>query len=73
MHDIVTGAKSVEEARAYYALEFANYRRKKPTPYMERLTFATPVDDAADPDVRILSDADLAQAKQEGERRSQSA
>jgi hypothetical protein len=29
MHDIVTGAKSVEEARAYYAKEFADYRRKE--------------------------------------------
>ncbi|MDA0675179.1 MAG: hypothetical protein O3A88_02230 [Proteobacteria bacterium] len=73
MHDIVTGARSVAEARAYYALEFANYRRKKATPYMERLTFSTPVDDAADPDVRILSDADLAQARREGEQRSQGA
>jgi hypothetical protein len=32
MHDIVTGAKSVAEAR-YYGQEFLDYRRKKPTPY----------------------------------------
>src|SRR5690606_3701836 len=42
MHDIVTGAKSVEQARDYYAKEFADYRRKKPTPYMEKLHFALP-------------------------------
>ncbi len=69
MHDIVTGAKSVQEARDYYAKEFADYRRKLPTPYMERLRF-TPADgSAADPDVRVLSDEQLAQALQAGEAR----
>jgi hypothetical protein len=37
MHDIMTGAKSIGEARGYYAKEFVDYRRKKPTPYPERL------------------------------------
>ncbi|MGK9287198.1 hypothetical protein [Sinorhizobium meliloti] len=68
MHDIVTGAKSVEEARAYYAKEFGDYRRKKPTPYMEKLRFALGNDSTADPDVRVLSDEDLKQAKLEGEK-----
>ena len=69
MHDIVTGAKSVQEAREYYAKEFADFRRKKPTPYMEKLHF-TPADgEAADPDTRILSDQDLEQAVQEGKER----
>lgn len=40
MHDIVTGAKNVQEARGYCAKEFADFRRRKPTPYMERLRFA---------------------------------
>ena len=40
MHDIVTGAKTVQEARDYYAKEFGDYRRKKPTPYMEGLRFS---------------------------------
>jgi hypothetical protein len=47
MHDIVTGAKTPKEARDYYAKEFADYRRKKPTPYMEKLRF-TPQRDAGD-------------------------
>lgn len=68
MHDIVTGAKSVEEARAYYAKEFGDYRRRKPTPYMEKLRFNQQQRGAADPDVRVLTDEDLAQAKREGER-----
>lgn len=67
MHDIVTGVKTVEEARAYYAEEFADYRRKKPTPYMEKLRFTPGDAGAADPDVRVLSDRDLEQAKREGE------
>jgi hypothetical protein len=70
MHDIVTGAKTVQEARDYYAKEFADYRRKKPTPYMERLHFTPGTHDTADPDVRILSDQDLEAAVKEGERAS---
>lgn len=66
MHDIATGAKTVQEARDYYAKEFADYRRKKPTPYMEKLHFPPPDGGTADPDVRILSDEDLKQAVQEG-------
>ncbi len=66
MHDIVTNAKSVDEARAYYAKEFADYRRKKPTPYMEKLHFSVGQGDTADPDTRLLSEEDLKQAEQEG-------
>lgn len=70
MHDIVTGAKTVEEARHYYAKEFADYRRKKPTPYMEKLHFIPEARDAADPDVRVLSDKDLKEALKAGEART---
>jgi hypothetical protein len=69
MHDIVTGARTADEARAYYAREFADYRRKLPTPYMDKLHFA-PGRDTADPDVRMLSDEDLARAKKEGEKKA---
>ena len=67
MHDIVTGRKSVQEARDYYAKEFLDYRRKKPTPYMEKLHFTPGDRSAADPDVRVLSDEELERAKREGE------
>jgi hypothetical protein len=66
MHDIVTGAKTVPEARSYYAKEFADYRRKKPTPYMEGLRFDGRNAGSADPDTRVLSDKDLEAAAQEG-------
>jgi hypothetical protein len=69
MHDIVTGAKTVTEAREYYAKEFADYRRKKPTPYMEKLRFTPGDRSAADPDERTLSDQDLERAVEEGKQR----
>jgi hypothetical protein len=71
MHDIVTGSKDVEQARDYYAKEFAGYRKKEPTPYMEKLRI--PVQSGtADPDERVLSDQDLEQAAAEGEGKEQS-
>jgi hypothetical protein len=65
VHDIVTGAKTAEQAREYYAKEFLDYRRGKPTPYMDELRIPEQ-SDTADPDVRLLSDEDLEQARQEG-------
>ena len=66
MHDIVTGAKTVDEARDYYATEFIDYRRKKPTPYMDGLRFSLGDTNAGDPDIRALSDEELERAKREG-------
>ena len=64
-HDIVKDIHDVADARAYYAKEFLDYRRKKPTPFMERLRFV-PSSETADPDERALSDEDLEQARTEG-------
>ena len=69
MHDIVIGEKTATQAREYYAKEFADFRRKKPTPYMEKLRFTPGDRSAADPDGRLLSDDDLKQAVKEGEER----
>lgn len=68
MNDIVTGEKTPEEARKYYAKEFLDFRRKKPTPYMDKLRFE-PGDQTVDPDERLLSDKDLEQAVEEGKAR----
>jgi hypothetical protein len=65
MHDIVTGEKTVDEARGYYAKEFLDYRRGLPTPYMDQLRFE-PRRDTPDPDERVLSDEDLAHAEAAG-------
>jgi hypothetical protein len=70
MHDVVIGAKSAQEARDYYAKEFADYRRKEPTPYMDGLRFTPPSGNQADADQRVLSDDELEAAKEEGERSS---
>jgi hypothetical protein len=70
MHDIVTGKKDAQQARQYYAREFADYRRKKATPYMQGLRFTQVGGGTADPDIRLLSDRDLEQAAQEGQRQS---
>ena len=66
MHDLVTGAKNVEEARSYYAHEFLDARRDKPTPYMEKLHFQPESGKTSDPDRRVLSDEDLERARSEG-------
>jgi hypothetical protein len=67
VHDIITGEKTVEEARDYYAKEFLDYRRKRPTPYMEALRFESGNgEETTDPDQRVLSDRDLEQAEAEG-------
>ena len=69
MHDIVTEVRNVEQARAYYAQEFLDYRRKRSTPYMEDLRFTPAGREAADADTRVLSDQDVENASREGESR----
>jgi len=66
MHDIVAGDKTVQEARDYYALEFLDARRKRPTPYMDGLRFQTSTGPATDPDVAVLTEEQLRQAVEEG-------
>jgi hypothetical protein len=66
MDDIVRGEKDAAAARRHYAKEFVDARRKKPTPYMERLRFQPDPRGAADPDERVLSDDELAAAEREG-------
>ncbi len=72
MHDIVTGEKSVEEARKYYAKEFIDARRKQPTPYMDELHFEAG-NDTADPDEHLLFDEELEQAVAAGEKKAEPA
>ncbi|CAL8973153.1 hypothetical protein PROP_01097 [Propionicimonas sp. T2.31MG-18] len=67
MHDIVSGAKDVTQARTYYATEFLNARRKQATPYMDTLRVSAGVD-TPDPDQRLLSDDDLDKVKAAGSR-----
>jgi hypothetical protein len=61
MNDIVTGQKTVQEARDHYVKEVLDYRRKLPTPDMTTLRFK-PQRNGGDPDERVISDEELAQA-----------
>ena len=70
-YDIIAGKRSVDDARKYYAQEFLNYRRKAPAPYMKGLKFQPRR--AHDPDERILSEAELKRAVDEGKRKSRAA
>lgn len=62
--DIIDGAKTVEQAREYYAHEFLAYRKKEPTPYMEGLRFEP--NGGRDADERVLSDEQLEQEVEAG-------
>lgn len=67
MHDIVTDRRTVQEARDRYGREFADQRRGKPTPYMDRLRFR-PGRGTSDPDTRTLyGDQDLGPAAGDGD------
>lgn len=50
MHEIVTGTRSVEEARKVYAENMAAYTVGRPAKYAERLLFTVPDGETADPD-----------------------
>jgi hypothetical protein len=41
MHDIVTSARTVDDARQYYAKEFLDARRGQPTPLNLERTFSS--------------------------------
>ena len=49
-HEIITGEKSVDEARHFYA---ETVKRKKHQEYMEGFLFSVPTRDEADPDVPV--------------------
>jgi hypothetical protein len=66
MYDIVMGKRDKDEARAYYGKEFLDFRRGKPTPYMQSLRFV-PSSGSADPDERALSEDQLRDAEREGQ------
>jgi hypothetical protein len=55
MHDVITGKRSVDEARSFYsetAVEYSIY--KKPSPYTEEFQFQLPENDTADPDEKLM-------------------
>lgn len=61
MHDMITGQRTIDEAREYCRQAFVDARHNRPTPYMDQLRFVPGDGTAGDPDVRVLNDADLKQ------------
>jgi hypothetical protein len=62
MHEIVTDAKSVEEARKVYAENMAAYTMGRSAPYAERLLFSPPHGDTEDQDESMMAGAMARQA-----------
>lgn len=58
VHDIVTGNRSVEDARAYHIEEVLNATRGNPTPYRSTL-MVPPQEDTKDPGVQVLTEEEL--------------
>lgn len=64
MHEIVTGRKTVEEARAAYAEQMAAYMLGRPAPYAERLLFEPSKGGTMDPDEGNMAPHMLNQMKE---------
>ena len=62
MHEIVTGKRTPEEARAFIAKEIVEYVLGRPAPYAEDFQFDLPKGEQWDPDITIVQDEELDQA-----------
>jgi hypothetical protein len=62
-HDIVTGKRSVEDARAFYPKAVMAHLSKQPTPYTQKLQFAGK-GNTADPDKTTVSQDMVKKAEQ---------
>lgn len=62
MHEIVTGKRTPEEARAFIAKEIVEYVLGRPAPYAEKFQFELPKGEQWDTDISIVQDEELDQA-----------
>ena len=62
MHEIVTGKRTVDDAREVYAENMAGYTMGRPAPYAERLLFPVPLGGTEDPDTGMGMSPMLKQA-----------
>lgn len=58
VHEIVTGRRTVEDARDYHVEEVLNAKRGKPTPYRDELR-VPPQEDTKDPGEQVLTVQEL--------------
>jgi hypothetical protein len=63
MHEIVTGKRTVEEARKHHAETAMGYTMNRPSPYTESLLFGVPAD-TADQDEAIMAGPAVSQLKE---------
>lgn len=61
MHDIVTGSRTVEEARKFYAETATAFMMSRAAPYTEQLLFEVPMGGTADLDETMIAGAMLHQ------------
>lgn len=64
-HDVITGQRSVEEAREFYAEAIAKKDAGNPPPYTQEFQFELPEGDQADPDEPAITDEMRERAQQE--------
>ena len=64
MHEIVTGQRTVEEGRHFYAEQMSAYMLGRPAPYAERLLFDPPNGGTMDPDEGIMAPHAASQMKE---------
>lgn len=64
MHEIVTGKRTVDEAREEYAEQMSAYMLGRPAPYAERLLFEPPKGGTVDPDEAVMSPHMINQMKE---------
>lgn len=53
-HEVATGAKTVKEARSFYAQTIKNFMAGKSSSYLERFLFKVPKDNTADTDIKMI-------------------
>lgn len=66
MHEIVTGQKTVEEAREAYAEQMSAFMLGRPAPYAEQLLFDPPRGETVDPDDSVIAPQMIEQMKEKG-------
>lgn len=54
-HDIITGKRTVKEARTEYTEQAIAFMMGKPAPYTEGLNFETTSEETADPDEQVVT------------------
>ena len=67
MHDIVTGTRSVDDARAFYSETLSAYSLGESAPYCEEFQFEVPRDGAGDPDEPVAPGPKAKQATEKVE------